>query len=166
MSSLLICIGKKNHIKAVVDYVQGLAKKNEIQIVAQQQKTIKKLLRSAEELKMVIDSDDGKKVNFEKELLRPLEYAGFKRDPVIIVRLIAPDADDKWLSLRIRELTHAFQVRGGRLELGEVVEQQVGIRKTKVLPFVLAGAPKAVVAYKDLLVREKIIDPNSIEFIL
>jgi len=166
MANMLVCTGKKRAVKKVLEYFKEIEGKKGIQILAHVQRTKKAMIWSYEELKVLFTRKGGNKpLEIDQKLVRQVDFLQLRHPRGVLVKMSSPLSEDKDLRYNILSRTSSFQLRGGHVEIREVVNKE-SRRESRTCAITLSGNCGNVMILKDLLVKEKFVDPNSVEFIL
>lgn len=158
---VFVCAGKKKFTDAILVWINGL-KANGCEVLAIQQNTKPKLLRSVEEIKvMVIQKSD---LRPPEEIVPKLDYAMVTEKATIIAKMTTFKETDMWLKWNIKEQTGQFQLRGGTLDIREDKERQANGAVVRICHYSLRGDMSLVLKYRDRLIEKKLCDPKSVTY--
>lgn len=162
MPNLLICTGKKRAVKKVVDYFKALEKQHKIEIFATTQKSKKAMVWSYEELKLLFQrTNEGEPLEIEKGLVSSLDMLQVRNPNGVVVKMSSLPSERAELRWDIISRTTSFQLRGGKVDLRE--ENHGGAR---ICHLTLAGPVGSVFVLRDLLIKERIVDSKTVEYVL
>lgn len=164
MPNLLICTGKKRAVKKVVDFFKALEKQKKIEIFASTQKSKKAMVWSYEELKLLFQrKNETEPLEIEKGLVSSVDMLQVRTPNGVVVKMSSFPTDKAELRWEIISRTTSFQLRGGKVDVREDNPKASGER---VCHLTLAGPVGSVFVLRDLLIKERIMDGKSVEYVL
>lgn len=165
MTTLLVCTGKKKAVEKMQKFFQEEEEKKRVTILASAQQTKKAMIWAYEELKLLFDTKGPAKIQIEQKLTKNLDFYQFRQPRGIVVKMITFSTEKSDLKWNIISRTTTFQLRGGRVDIQEEVEERAR-REYRKCYITLAGPPESVVNLKDILVKQRVVDPKTVEYIL
>ena len=164
MSHVFTCTGRRRPVERFIKYFKDLEIKGEIEILGIIQRSRKVAFWKYEELRIMFSSQ---KVRFEidRGYLKAVDFASLKPLDRVIIKLSTFKKEDAWLRGSILALSGPFQTRGGQLTIQEEIEEVNAYKKNRQCHVVLTGPKKLADSYRDLLVKEKVADPKTVEYV-
>lgn len=167
MANMLVCTGKKRAVKKVMDYFLELNSKKTINIIAHVQRTKKAMIWNYEELKVLFQKKNAKTKTLEidQKLIKACDFLQLRHPRGVVIKMTSFSSEESDLKWNIISRTTSFQLRGGKVDIREDVDTQ-GRREKRTCHITAAGPCSNVLLLKDLLIKEKVIDPKTVEFLL
>ncbi len=165
MPTLFICTGKKKAVDKARTFFEELAQRKRIDLIACKQRSKKALFLGYEELKVLFRSDKGR-IQIDRDLLRDLDFSSLKHQGHLSIRLVTPRSEDRWLKTRVMSMTAALQMRGGRVQIDEVVSGDSSERAPRQCRVAMTGPEKLAELHLEALIKEKLADPDTVEYVL
>ncbi len=148
----------------MVDYFKALEKQKKIEIFATTQKSKKAMVWSYEELKLLFQRrNETEPLEIEKGLVGAVDMLQVRTPNGVVVKMSSFPTDKADLRWDIISRTTSFQLRGGKVDVREEQPLANGIR---VCHLTLAGPVGSVFVLRDLLIKERMIDGKSVEYVL
>lgn len=164
MSHVFTCTGRRRPVEKFVAYFKDLERTGQVQILGINQRTRKVAFWKYEELKIMFNSEKNS-FEIDRKLLKSVDFASLKPMESVIIKLSTFKKEDAWLKGSIVALSGPFQTRGGQLTIQEEIEEVNAYKKNRQCHVILSGPKKLADSYRDLLVREKVADPATVEYV-
>lgn len=158
---VFICAGKKKYTEGIIAWINGLKAKG-CEVLALHQKDIPKLLRSVEEVKVMVNQKSD--LVPPEDIVGKLDYAMVTEKATVVASMSTFKETDMWLKWNIKEQTGQFQLRGGVIDIREEKERQANGAVVRICNYTLKGEMTLVLKYRDRLIEQKLCDPKSVTY--
>ncbi len=166
MARLLVCTGKKNKVSAVLQHYITLDKKKLIKILGHKIATKRALIWSYDELKILYENRaDGKSDGVPKGLRKSLDLCSIKESTAVIVRFSSFQEEDPLLKPKVLALSRPFLSKQVSVKAQVEEFRHSEYRIEHKCSGQITGPANHVLAYKELLIKEKLCDPKSVSYI-
>ena len=166
MSNLLICMGKKKAVRKVVELFEGMSRLKQVDIIATSQTGKKVMIWNYEELKILFEQKKRTtSIQIDRGLINSLDFITIRAAGPVLLKISTFKLENPELKWNILSLTNTFQLRGGKLDIDEVAESRNN-REYRLCHITLMGPVASVVGIKDVLLKENMADPKTVNFVL
>ena len=165
MAKLLTCTGKKNKVAAVIKHYQQLDKASRINILGKKLRTKRMLIWTYDELKILYEKNTDDPDSLPRGLLKTLDIFTIKDSSMVIAKFGTKQVEDSLLKPKILALSRPFIARKVSVQVESQEIRHSEYRVEHRCTGQITGPLKDVLAYKDLLVKEDLCDPNSLTYI-
>ena len=162
MASLLICTGRKKVVGDVIAHLKQLARRKQITIITIQKKAKKAWLFNYDELKVLFLSKDGANLPFPSPIIKGLDFISLKPGDRVMIKLSTYTKECDNLKWEILTRSTPFKLKGGHLKIEEI-DQGRGHRSCNLS---IAGHPRLAIILRDLLIKDEIADPGTVQYII
>jgi len=163
MTNILLCTGKKKAVEKVMDFFKDLNRKKTIEILELQVCTKRVMMMRYEELKLLFVARDEGRLKIPRELAKKADLFKISQGQRLMMRMKTFETEDPSLRWNIMSQATAFKLNGGDVRLEETVIEQ-NYKKIRSCSLMIAGPPKMALDLKDQLVRDRIVDPKSVQY--
>lgn len=166
MANLLVCTGKKRAVKKVMDYFKDLEHKKKLAIIGSTQRSKKAIIWSYEELKILFQRQvETEPLEIEKKLVASVDLIQIRTPSGVVVKMSTFASDNPEIRWNIISKTTSFQLRGGKVDLREDIHKD-GKTEMRTCHLTLAGPCVSVFGLRDLLIKDRIVDSKTLEYVL
>ena len=163
MTKVLFCTGKKKRVKAVLDYYLELENAKKIEILSHKIQTKKALFFAYDELRLLFTgaTKDGAPL----KLLQAVEYYAFRDQALVLMDFESPMVSDEMLKVKVLTLCHPYIAKGVRCKVTLKVKKETEFRVFYQVYGQLKGPVDSVLACRDQLASEKLLDRDKTSFV-
>lgn len=166
MAHIAMSTGKKKHIANLLTHFKSLEKDKQLTILARKQTTKRIAWWTYEELKILFKAEKKATIQFDQKVTKQLDLFQIKERSNIVANVQSITTEDNWLKFNLLQISAPFRRFGGQFDVKEHVDRTRPERIKRHCSISIHGPVGQVFALIEKLLEKKLLEENTIEYVI